>query len=93
MHIGDLHAKKQTIKSWSHGSVVSEDVFLDMHLIIREEKRKSSGREAEVGRTVSTDHMDAIHCTRSFLKQSISLNDFGLTGLGHTHIPCLSFTV
>lgn len=35
--------------------------------------------------------MDAIHCT--FLKQSISLSDFGFTGLGHTHTPFLSFTV
>lgn len=39
----------------------------------------------------SMGHMDAIHCTNSFLKQSISSNDFGHTGLGHTHIP--SFTV
>lgn len=32
----------------------------------------------------SMGHMDAIHCSHSFLQQSIFLNDFGLTGLGHT---------
>lgn len=36
------------------------------------------GTEHRLG--YSMGHMDAIHCTHSSLKQSISLNDFGLTG-------------
>lgn len=43
--------------------------------------------ETELRLSYSMDHMDAIHSTHSSLKQSISLNDFGLTGLGHTHTP------
>lgn len=46
-------SQKQNIKSSSHGSaVVSEEGFLDIYLILREEKRTSRGREAEVERTV-----------------------------------------